>query len=68
MKYKIDDTEFYTRNLPVNARELVSWANVYLLAQVLIVMSAIQLTAGQPIQFLVVGITAVWLISVVNKF
>lgn len=64
--YQIEGLTLRTR-LPIATREFVSWANVWLLAQTLIVFHAIEISAGMPIQWLVTALGMVWLISVVHK-
>lgn len=65
--YNINGISLYTRRLPVNARDFVSWANVWLFVQVLIAMVAVDMAWGYPIFFWVVAVALTWLISAVNK-
>lgn len=64
--YKIDDMELITR-IPVSTRELVSWKNVWLLAQTLIIINALMLAADMPIRALVVALAITWVIYQTNK-
>lgn len=65
--YTVDRLKIITRKLPVNARDFVSWANVWLLTQIIIVLQAVQWAWGMKIEALVVAVAMLWLIWVAQK-
>ena len=63
--YQIDGLTIRT---PKREIPFVTWANVWLLAQTLIVIYALWTTIQMPIKALVVAVAGVWLIYQTNKF
>lgn len=44
------------------------WYHVWLLAQVVFIMKYLLWSVGQPISFLIVALTIMWMIAVTQKF
>lgn len=66
-KYNVGGMEIYShKKTRVDVKP--TWAHVWLLAQTLIVFYAVNISIGMPIQWLVVAVALVWLISAVNKW
>jgi hypothetical protein len=64
--YNIDGLTFMGNALR-SQRDFISWKNVWLFAQTLIVIQALILSAGMPAQALVIAFVAVWIIHNINK-
>lgn len=68
--YNVNGFEFKNnaiRKVVVNGREFVSWYNVWLLAQVLIILSAFRVSIGLPFFYWVLAFAIVWMIGVCNR-